>query len=112
MGNELRSHLILVASDEYGESIEKNACHFLVERNYYTAFYLFSRYMSASDSPGSCKAYIPSWRYDSVTRQCKQFVYGGCQGNENNFSSKQACENTCPHKGEVHERKLPRATSN
>ncbi|OCT64301.1 WAP, Kazal, immunoglobulin, Kunitz and NTR domain-containing protein 1 [Xenopus laevis] len=45
---------------------------------------------------GTCK--VPEWRwaYSTMMRQCFSFVYGGCQGNLNNFESKQACEERCP----------------
>ncbi|XP_036405238.1 WAP, Kazal, immunoglobulin, Kunitz and NTR domain-containing protein 2 [Megalops cyprinoides] len=45
---------------------------------------------------GPCKAYEPRWAYSSLTKQCQSFIYGGCGGNENNFESKEACEDACP----------------
>ncbi|XP_029014128.1 WAP, Kazal, immunoglobulin, Kunitz and NTR domain-containing protein 2 [Betta splendens] len=45
---------------------------------------------------GPCKAYEPRWAYSSGLRACRSFVYGGCGGNDNNFPSKEACEETCP----------------
>ncbi|XP_014669308.1 PREDICTED: papilin-like isoform X4 [Priapulus caudatus] len=44
---------------------------------------------------GPCLAYIESWFYDKQTRQCAEFVYGGCQGNANRFESKSECEQKC-----------------
>ncbi|XP_068611003.1 WAP, Kazal, immunoglobulin, Kunitz and NTR domain-containing protein 2-like [Brachionichthys hirsutus] len=46
---------------------------------------------------GPCKAYEPRWAYSSSLRQCQSFIYGGCEGNDNNFESREACEETCPH---------------
>ncbi|XP_029954560.1 WAP, Kazal, immunoglobulin, Kunitz and NTR domain-containing protein 2-like [Salarias fasciatus] len=46
---------------------------------------------------GPCKAYEPRWAYSGALRQCQSFVYGGCEGNDNNFESKEACEETCPY---------------
>lgn len=46
---------------------------------------------------GPCKAYEPRWAYSSSIRQCQSFIYGGCEGNDNNFASKEACEETCPY---------------
>ncbi|KAK7918824.1 hypothetical protein WMY93_010108 [Mugilogobius chulae] len=45
---------------------------------------------------GPCKAYEPRWAYSSALLQCHSFIYGGCEGNDNNFESKEACEEMCP----------------
>lgn len=44
---------------------------------------------------GKCRAL--SWRvyYDAETQTCKEFGYGGCGGNDNNFNSAVACVRTC-----------------
>ncbi len=44
---------------------------------------------------GMCKAAFPRFYYDSSTKNCESFIYGGCQGNENNFETKDQCEKTC-----------------
>ena len=36
--------------------------------------------------------------YDSIKGKCKRFIYGGCDGNANNFRTKKACKATCVHK--------------
>lgn len=46
---------------------------------------------------GSCKSYEPRWAYSSTLHQCQSFIYGGCEGNNNNFESKEACEEMCPY---------------
>lgn len=45
---------------------------------------------------GPCKAYEPRWAYNTGLKKCQSFVYGGCGGNENNFESREACEQMCP----------------
>ncbi|XP_073996018.1 proteoglycan-like sulfated glycoprotein papilin isoform X3 [Rhodnius prolixus] len=45
--------------------------------------------------PGPCLKQIPSWHYDSATGRCKQFFYGGCEGNANRFMSEEQCERQC-----------------
>ncbi|MBW2418550.1 MAG: BPTI/Kunitz domain-containing protein [Deltaproteobacteria bacterium] len=45
--------------------------------------------------PGPCRAAIPRWYFDQDSGQCESFIYGGCQGNRNNFVSKAACEGVC-----------------
>ncbi|KAL4617373.1 protein AMBP isoform X1 [Arapaima gigas] len=44
---------------------------------------------------GPCKALFRRWAFDSVKGTCVPFIYGGCQGNSNNFYSKMACEELC-----------------
>lgn len=35
------------------------------------------------------------WFYDTTEGRCSQFWFGGCGGNENNFASKEQCEQIC-----------------
>lgn len=44
---------------------------------------------------GFCRALIPRWSYDPVTKECKEFKFGGCDGNSNNFSSRKQCLEVC-----------------
>uniref|UniRef100_A0A8C8YCK4 Eppin n=1 Tax=Prolemur simus TaxID=1328070 RepID=A0A8C8YCK4_PROSS len=41
---------------------------------------------------------------------CSIFIYGGCQGNNNNFQTKAICLNTCQKKREFRDPSLTRAT--
>lgn len=45
--------------------------------------------------PGSCSQSIKRFYYSSHSRHCLEFIYGGCQGNENNFENQTECESTC-----------------
>ena len=45
--------------------------------------------------PGFCMAYFPRYFHNSTSGNCEPFVYGGCQGNENNFETREDCEHTC-----------------
>lgn len=47
---------------------------------------------------GFCLAYFKRWFHNSATFECEKFVYGGCQGNDNNFSTKDECEAKCKSK--------------
>ncbi|KAH9515020.1 hypothetical protein Btru_021689 [Bulinus truncatus] len=42
-----------------------------------------------------CKAMIPRFHFNSSTRQCQLFYYGGCGGNGNSFETKEQCEGRC-----------------
>lgn len=44
---------------------------------------------------GVCRALIPRWSYDAQKKECVEFKFGGCDGNENNFPSFKACMTTC-----------------
>ncbi|XP_051033144.1 tissue factor pathway inhibitor 2 isoform X1 [Phodopus roborovskii] len=44
---------------------------------------------------GPCRALIPRFYYDRNQQTCREFKYGGCLGNANNFHSLELCEHTC-----------------
>ena len=44
---------------------------------------------------GPCGTAIVRWYYDAYEKKCLEFIYSGCRGNENNFMSKDKCEEKC-----------------
>ncbi|XP_037373887.1 kunitz-type protease inhibitor 2 [Talpa occidentalis] len=44
---------------------------------------------------GRCRASIPRWWYNVTEGACQQFVYGGCDGNGNNYLTKEECLKKC-----------------
>ncbi|XP_045033793.1 LOW QUALITY PROTEIN: uncharacterized protein LOC116929499 [Daphnia magna] len=44
---------------------------------------------------GHCRALFPRYFYNSSSKACEEFIYGGCEGNENNFESLQECSQHC-----------------
>lgn len=44
---------------------------------------------------GFCRALIPRWSYDPLTKDCKEFKFGGCDGNGNNFTTRKQCLGVC-----------------
>ena len=51
--------------------------------------------------PGRCRAYNPSYYFNAGPQRCERFIYGGCGGNENRFSTLAECENRCGGGGAV-----------
>lgn len=47
--------------------------------------------------PSLCRGFFPSYYFDRVTSSCLEFVWGGCAGNANRFSTKSECEQKCLH---------------
>ncbi|XP_046586729.1 papilin isoform X8 [Neodiprion lecontei] len=50
--------------------------------------------------PGPCNGLFPRFFYDSKTRECHSFMYGGCLGNGNRFTFQYECESVCVHREE------------
>ncbi|XP_020611103.1 papilin-like isoform X3 [Orbicella faveolata] len=44
---------------------------------------------------GPCRAAYRRWYYNKEKGKCMVFVYGGCEGNANNFYTKPACKIVC-----------------
>uniref|UniRef100_A0A8C6CSG7 BPTI/Kunitz inhibitor domain-containing protein n=1 Tax=Moschus moschiferus TaxID=68415 RepID=A0A8C6CSG7_MOSMO len=51
--------------------------------------------------PGPCNAFFVRWWYDQEKETCSSFIYGGCQGNNNNFQSEGVCHAICPRRRSV-----------
>jgi hypothetical protein len=44
---------------------------------------------------GPCEGSLTRYYYNPLENECKTFMYGGCQGNKNNFQTKTSCEDQC-----------------
>lgn len=44
---------------------------------------------------GPCISGITRYYYDIKTIKCRPFVYGGCQGNANNYLTREQCQEKC-----------------
>ncbi|XP_068601465.1 kunitz-type protease inhibitor 2-like [Brachionichthys hirsutus] len=49
--------------------------------------------------PGPCRAAFTMFYYDSNTGDCLSFIYGGCRGNKNRYTSLEECRSTCTAEG-------------
>lgn len=50
---------------------------------------------AAGDAEKTCFAMQEKWYHNDESKQCEQFVYGGCGGNRNRFDTKEECEKRC-----------------
>ncbi|XP_068725068.1 uncharacterized protein [Montipora capricornis] len=46
-------------------------------------------------APGPCFAFFPRFFFNATSKLCQEFIYGGCQGNGNNFKDIESCMNKC-----------------
>lgn len=60
-----------------------------------TKFFGFIARCTLPKVEGPCEGYYPKWYYDSERKQCGQFIYGGCLGNNNNFDTREECQQVC-----------------
>lgn len=58
-------------------------------------FCFVSESCGVSKVVGKCRASIPRWWYNVTDGSCQPFIYGGCEGNGNNYQSKEACLVKC-----------------
>ncbi|KAK5857237.1 hypothetical protein PBY51_010495 [Eleginops maclovinus] len=44
---------------------------------------------------GNCRDSLTKWYYNPIHQECFRFNYGGCQGNDNRFDTKETCKRIC-----------------
>ncbi|CAN0115493.1 unnamed protein product [Lampetra fluviatilis] len=44
---------------------------------------------------GPCEAHVPRYFYNRYTQRCQKFIFGGCDGNANNFKTETECRIAC-----------------
>ena len=56
--------------------------------------------------PGPCSETLPRYYFNSKTKTCEAFTYGGCLGNENNFEDLGECTKLCNPSGSLKKTEL------
>ena len=54
-----------------------------------------SDFCNLDEEVGPCMAYLRRFFFDRHEGKCKEFIYGGCSGNKNNFRTLGECQSTC-----------------
>lgn len=49
----------------------------------------------APSQRGPCTDYVVRWYFNTTLQECAQFWYGGCQGNNNRYETRDECEAEC-----------------
>jgi len=78
---------------EVYKHLDNKPSYFLYYIQLKTFIYIDVCYLPKSVGP--CEGYYPTWYYDQERKQCAQFVYGGCLGNNNKFQTREECEHLC-----------------
>lgn len=77
---------------------DKDSCELRCRKNIPTEIPKVDDICEQKEDPGPCLGYYLLWTYDARENLCKNFVYGGCEGNENRFESRKDCEKKCVKK--------------
>ncbi|TFJ99026.1 Mucolipin-1 [Platysternon megacephalum] len=72
-----------------------NLNNFLVEDECRVTCAAAAESCAAPRLTGPCRAAFPRWYYDPAAQACKQFIYGGCKGNKNNYLREELCLRQC-----------------
>ncbi|XP_071656923.1 putative Kunitz-type serine protease inhibitor [Patagioenas fasciata] len=55
----------------------------------------YAEYCRAPRVTGPCRAAFRRWFYVPANQTCREFTYGGCRGNKNNYLNEEECWSRC-----------------
>ena len=70
------------------------SCTWSGPKNIYLIIY-FPEFCNDKPEIGTCRGSFEKWYFDTESGGCKTFIYGGCDGNQNNFETQDQCEKSC-----------------
>ncbi|XP_011503578.1 PREDICTED: spondin-1 [Ceratosolen solmsi marchali] len=98
-GFQSRSRLLLTLIEDRQACLnkvklfEQRPCLNQYDCNLY--FHTTKAICSEKLNQGPCRGYFEKWYFDSKHLVCLPFIYGGCRGNKNNFSTYEECKKIC-----------------
>ncbi|XP_059058858.1 trypsin inhibitor-like [Achroia grisella] len=70
-------------------------CFFLLAVSIYCVTVSAEDICSLELRSGLCFGYMPRYGYNVTTKKCEEFIYTGCNRNENNFETLEECQKRC-----------------
>ncbi|NXE17277.1 SPIT2 inhibitor, partial [Lophotis ruficrista] len=74
---------------------DENANNFLSERECWRSCVRGGEHCTVPAVTGPCRASFLHWYYSPDNGTCRQFIYGGCRGNKNNYPTREECLTRC-----------------
>jgi spondin-1 len=98
-GVQIRTRLLLVEPEKEAEckrNKELNQQRECATRQDCVFDYEMAREIcSMTPETGSCRGIYQRYHYDVSSQSCREFTYGGCRGNQNNFLTSEICMSSC-----------------
>lgn len=67
----------------------------MTESKWFSSLLLYIDICTLDVDSGPCMGEYPRWFFNSTSKQCEIFIYGGCTGNRNKFNTLEKCVDVC-----------------